>query len=627
MARSGDRWIGSGGSVRAGTSWDTDDQPAYHPEAEFSQREGFYGTLSSSQEAALGGLRQWLTREAVDLTPLLGGGETCLPEEEDLALLRFLRHNAWDVELTRAQIEASLLWRVETGVAADKHREPWDVSGCASEDRFEQLCRTYYPHYTLGTDRLGRPVLVQKYGNFDTSKLQECTTLNGLLRYHAWEQEKNAELLRRATARTGYLVETYAVIMDFKGMSMGQVNRDFLRLLRELSEIDRNHYPGRGGVIYVINTPPLFGLVWQGIQGFLATQARVHFFGNEREWKQALAKAMDPCILPLEYGGTAPPLADTPFLPAVHRALGRDATTKLAVEAAGEDASGVSMGKENAMGRSMSCLLRRFSLGSVDGSCVFEGDTGSFTSSVSGDYGGGGGSGGGSPVVVSRGLRGSSGGFKSGGLASGGGDGLSSASTNAKENGGWGWWRGGGDIASKDPPTKPSVRSGTNGVKAIPTKNGAPPSGGCAKNDKANPKPAPLRSVAPRAPPLEAAPIVIALPTSDDPLAAAPPPPPPPRSSHVVIVRQQLNGTEAGNDDGEEEDDGGDLEWVLGIVPGARLAAAVAGTVAGATLGAALGAVGFAAGVVEAVVPDQVWAEGVQAFQSAQFVGGWVLGR
>ena len=46
------------------------------------------------------------------------------------------------------------------------------------------------------------------------------------------------------------------------------------RLLRELSEIDRNHYPGRGGVIYVINTPPLFGFVWQGIQGFLATQVK-----------------------------------------------------------------------------------------------------------------------------------------------------------------------------------------------------------------------------------------------------------------------------------------------------------------------------------------------------------------
>lgn len=47
-------------------------------------------------------------------------------------------------------------------MAALKQKEPWEVSGCASEDKFEQLCRTHYPHYALGTDRLGRPVLVHQ---------------------------------------------------------------------------------------------------------------------------------------------------------------------------------------------------------------------------------------------------------------------------------------------------------------------------------------------------------------------------------------------------------------------------------------------------------------------------------
>lgn len=51
-------------------------------------------------------------------------------------------------------------------------------------------------------------LLMPQYGNFSTSKLCEHTTIDGMLRYHAWEQEKNAELLRRSTARLGYLVET-----------------------------------------------------------------------------------------------------------------------------------------------------------------------------------------------------------------------------------------------------------------------------------------------------------------------------------------------------------------------------------------------------------------------------------
>lgn len=42
-----------------------------------------------------------------------------------------------------------------------------------------------------------------------------------------------------------------------------------IRLLGQLSEADRKHYPGRGGVVYVINTPPLFGVFWKGIYPFV----------------------------------------------------------------------------------------------------------------------------------------------------------------------------------------------------------------------------------------------------------------------------------------------------------------------------------------------------------------------
>ncbi|CAM9546778.1 unnamed protein product [Scytosiphon promiscuus] len=521
--------------------------PPYHPDAACAEMAGFSGRLSSShektpqqktqttQQAALGGLRQWLTRESVDLAPLLGDGRAYPPEEEDLALLRFLRHNSWDVELTRAQLEASLAWRVDAGIAAATQREPWEVSKCASAETFEQLCRTHYPHYTLGTDRRGRPVLVQKYGNFDLSKLKDYTTLDGLLLYHAWEQEKNAELLRRATARKGYLVETYAMIMDFKGMSMTHVNRDFLWLLREISEMDRKHYPGRGGDIYVINTPPLFGLVWQGIRGFLATQASVHIFGGEKDWKAALAEAIDPAVLPHEYGGTAPPLAETPLLPDVHCALQREGAAVLPAAAAAAAAAAADVARQGAETdaaapmtcekdatlSSMRSILQCFSSVGGDGTC--------------------------------RSLEGAS---EDGG---GGGGGWFSFTNPAKERGGA---EGGG--------------------------------------------------------------------VSRAPCTAVPEDPPSPR---VVIVRHRGDGYDGSanreKDDGWERDHEEDdlTAWIMDAVPGARMAAAVAGTVAGATLGATLGAAGFAAGVAEAVLPHGVWAEGVQAFQTAQLLGGWALGH
>lgn len=41
--------------------------------------------------------------------------------------------------------------------------------------------------------------------------------------------------------------------------------------------MDRKYYPDRGGVIYIINTPPLFGIVWQGVRGLMEA-TRVSYF-------------------------------------------------------------------------------------------------------------------------------------------------------------------------------------------------------------------------------------------------------------------------------------------------------------------------------------------------------------
>ncbi|CAM9460561.1 unnamed protein product, partial [Laminaria digitata] len=552
------------------------------------------------QQAALDELRKGLTCESVDLTPLLGDGTSCPPEDADLALLRFLRHNDWDVEQTRAQMVASLSWRVETGVTAALRREPWEASRCSSEETFEKLCQAHYPHYTIGADRQGRPVLVQKYGTFNTHKLKQCTTLDGLLAYHAWEQEKNAELLRRSTARTGHLTETYSVIMDFKGMGIGLVGGDFVWLLGQLAEMDRKHYPGRGGVIYVINTPPLFGMVWKGIsQVMMATKARICIFSNEREWKAALAEAIDSSQLPKEYGGTAPALADTPLLHAVHRALERDAAATALGATSGGDAAAVAAAEtvsaaaaigqldgEAAVGatsdgvvaaKTMAAILLHFSLDAHENNfsrtnCIVKG-------SLEGDDDDGCGSGGsaGDPVTKTS---------------------KSQMTTSDPPT------PGSEDLSGSDDLSEPEDLPGSDNLSGSDDLSGSEYLSGSedlsGSRDQSESQDLSGLSDLSGSEDLSG--------TED--LSATS------ERSTPTIARAAGHETRDA-----KQCDGGGFECVLKFIPGARLATGITVAVVGNTFGAALTVAGFTAGVIEAVVPEVAWAEGVRAFEESQFWG------
>lgn len=405
------------------------------------------------------------------------------------------------------------------------------------------------------------------------------------------------------------------------------------------------------------NRTPPHPPAWPSITPLGANlQASVHVFGREKDWKAALAEAIDPAVLPLEYGGTAPPLAHTPLLPAVHGALRRDDAAVLPAAMEGEgwgretdDAAVPAAREEDASASSMSSILRCFS--SAAGVHRSSGGGGGAASSrmVEGDSDGGGGGGGGvSPVVTGRSLDGSGDSFAGGGVdgrGDGGGGRLSSFINPGKERGSAERGGGGSIDPCKPVPEEMGGHTLTDGSKPCVSKtpitrrvsSHGPPSSGTPISDKCRDA-EPVRGVSPPAPIAEAAAGAVALPASDDPCTAVSSLPPSSSfssSSHVVIIRHQVNEHEGSTDfkgdgTGQECEHGSDDDlagWVLDAVPGARMAAAVMGTLAGATLGATLGAVGFAAGIAEAVLPNGVWAEGVQAFQRAQFLGGWALGH
>lgn len=305
-----------------------------------------------------------------------------------------------------------------------------------------------------------------------------------------------------------------------------------------------------------------------------------------------MAEAIDPSQLPSEYGGTAPTLADTPFLPAVHRALERDASGTVAaaasaagVQLTGEEQSGVDVLSDRAVAaRSMTSLLRCFSLGcngdydhsngngNTGARYEGDGDGGSYSKAGGGHGGGGGPSGGyGAEICSGEEADKNSGRPFSADAVSLDGDGTDSSSA-----------------APESMPNEAMLKAGVVGGKhdddELEKKEECGGASTCVPVGTPLPTAAALRATDGRS---------------------------------ITTIGEAKEGN---------RDGGGDLEWVLNVVPGARLVATIAGTATSATLGATLGAAGFAAGFVEAVVPEQIWAEAVQTFQVSQFMARWAFG-
>jgi hypothetical protein len=154
----------------------------YHSSSRFHTREGYLGGLTERQLLALCALRsrcynaheqplehsqQQQQHGHVDISSITATVETHLREDTDLCLLRFLRTHKWDVDLTLTALAANVAWRCEQKTALMRCQRPSQVLGC-SEQTVNQIVSHYYPHWYLGDDRHGRPVLLYKYGKFDT---------------------------------------------------------------------------------------------------------------------------------------------------------------------------------------------------------------------------------------------------------------------------------------------------------------------------------------------------------------------------------------------------------------------------------------------------------------------------
>ena len=335
----------------------------------------------------------------------------------------------------------------------------------------------------------------------------------------------------------------------------------------------------------------------------LFEKARICIYSKEREWKAALAEAIDTSQLPQEYGGTAPALADTPLLHEVHRALERDAAavavaTAVAKAVTVETVSAEPISAETITAETVSAetVTVAAAIGQLDEVTAVEptSDDGITAKTMA-------------AILLHFSLDAHEYNFRR------------NCTVNESPEGDDGCGSGGsvGDPvvetskfqATSDPPTPGSEElSGSENLVG--------PEQLSRSEDLAGPEELPgSEDLSGSQEDLSGSEDLSG--TAD--MSGS-------EEDPSVTSERSAHATSVGHETQDGKSDGGDFEWVLNFVPGARLATGVAGVVIGNTFGAALTVAGFAAGVLEAVVPDVVWAEGVRAFEESRFCGRRSLG-
>ncbi|KAH7134658.1 CRAL-TRIO domain-containing protein [Dactylonectria estremocensis] len=253
----------------------------YFPIKAAEEQTGHAGYLTEGQIAQVHQLRMML--EAEGYTDRL----------DTLTLLRFLRARKWVVEDSKKMFVDTEAWRKE--IKLDEILPTWDYPEKVEISK-------YYLQYYHKTDKDGRPVYIEEYGNIDLTAMYKITTAERMLNNLAVEYERVADpRLPACSHKVGSLQETCCTIMDLKGVYITKIPQVY-SYVKQASVISQNYYPERLGKLYLINTPWGFAKLWNFMKGWLdpVTVSKISVGASKAELLQQIPAEN----LPKAFGGS-----------------------------------------------------------------------------------------------------------------------------------------------------------------------------------------------------------------------------------------------------------------------------------------------------------------------------------
>jgi hypothetical protein len=225
-------------------------------------------------------------------------------ENACLKALRFLRARRFDVAKTMEMVRADAEWRADNDVAQLQCQTVYEVLQCDLS-----VVYTYFPTWTAGFDREGKPVSWRQFGTFDIDRVLQVTTMERLIDFHVWTNEQLLRLMHAKGKLTGTNLETFTVVVDAAGWQLSLANQAAYTFVKTLVQLDSDHYPERLGTLLVINAPAALSVAWRAVAGFMddTQKAKMKIYStNREEWLPPLLEIIDESQIPQQFGGKMP---------------------------------------------------------------------------------------------------------------------------------------------------------------------------------------------------------------------------------------------------------------------------------------------------------------------------------
>jgi hypothetical protein len=275
-----------------------DNLPLYHPLSELKDKSGCYPNITNDQLIAVNELLSLLEKDEM-LHQFNHDNEI-----EFFKLLRFLRARKFNIQASYKMIVEDIKWRNEENRLFLQKETAEMVLGCDLSKVF-----TYFPTWISGFDKQLRPVAYRKFGKFEIWNILKLTTMNQLIRFHAWETEMALNRMYKYTKQHHYNIETFLLVIDAAGWNLSLATSDAFTFIKGMAVTDSAHYPERLGTLLVINAPSVLAISWRVIQEFLdpVTKEKIQIYSTNRaKWEPVLRQYVDVDQLPVQYGGTVP---------------------------------------------------------------------------------------------------------------------------------------------------------------------------------------------------------------------------------------------------------------------------------------------------------------------------------